>query len=95
MCLVLTLKQPGTDTAPTEQPVVSKKLPAHPSPPHRRMKAWQARASRQHPGMDPSPMAISGTIWQREALHSAAHQFRLGLEGASPSGVLPQAKPGS
>lgn len=51
------------------------------------MKAWRARAGAIGPepaGMDPSPMAISGTIWQREALHSAAHQFRLGLEGATP-----------
>lgn len=53
-----------------------------------------ARASRQHSGTDPSPTAVSGTIWQCEALHSTAHQLRVGLEGAGPSGDLSQAKPG-
>lgn len=43
---------------------------------------------------DPSPVAMSSTVRRWEARHSAAHQFRLGLEGAGPSGLLSWAKPG-
>lgn len=50
--------------------------------------------SRQHPGTDPSPVAVNGTIRQRKALHNTAHQLRLGLEGAGPRGVPSRAKPG-
>lgn len=93
---------PDTGGSRGRPDAAAEELPARPPPLPGRTRARQARAAAMGPepaggtsGRIQTPRPYVAPSGSARLLHSAAHQFRLGPEGAGPSGVLSQAKPGS